>query len=141
MAKFLKTVFLYSFYIKGKIFQNMKYGHSVWSVISIFSIYEFFKFLWVYKWKPKYWIFQKWLFLKNCDISQFWIIFGSAKNRQVTHLYYVLSHFLRESVSERIERIERGAMIQKYFYEEFEMESLKFKETNEEFKGENYVYL
>jgi hypothetical protein len=51
--------------------------------------------------------------------------------------YYVLSHFLRESVSERIERIERGAMIEKYFYEEFGMESLKFKGTNEEFKGEN----
>jgi hypothetical protein len=67
--------------------------------------------------------------------------FGSPKNRQVTHLYYVLSHFLRESVSERIERIERGAMIEKYFYEEFRMESLKFKGTNEEFKGENYVYL
>jgi hypothetical protein len=48
---------------------------------------------------------------------------------------------LRESVSERIERIERGAMIEKYFYEEFIMESLKFKRTNEEFKGENYVYL
>jgi hypothetical protein len=48
---------------------------------------------------------------------------------------------LRESVSERIERIERGAMIKKYFYEEFGMESLKFKGTNEEFKGENYDYL
>jgi hypothetical protein len=48
---------------------------------------------------------------------------------------------LRELVSERIERIERGAMIEKYFYEEFGMESLKFKGTNEEFKGENYVYL
>jgi hypothetical protein len=48
---------------------------------------------------------------------------------------------LRESVSERIERIERGAMIEKYFYEEFGMESLKIKETNEEFKDENYVYL
>jgi hypothetical protein len=47
---------------------------------------------------------------------------------------------LRESVSERIERIERGAMIEKYFYEEFGMESLKFKGTKE-FKGENYVYL
>ncbi len=32
-------------------------------------------------------------------------------------------------------------MIEKYFYEEFGMESLKFKGTNEEFKGENYVYL
>jgi hypothetical protein len=48
---------------------------------------------------------------------------------------------LRESVFERIERIERGAMIEKYFYEEFGMESLKFKETNEKFKCENYVYL
>jgi hypothetical protein len=48
---------------------------------------------------------------------------------------------LRESVSERIEQIERGAMIEKYFYEEFGMESLKFKGTNEEFKGKNYVYL
>jgi hypothetical protein len=48
---------------------------------------------------------------------------------------------LRESVSERIERIERGAMIEKYFYEEFGMESLKFNGTNEEFKGESYVYL
>jgi hypothetical protein len=48
---------------------------------------------------------------------------------------------LRESVSERIERIERGAMIEKYFYEEFGMESLKFKGTNEEFKGENHVFL
>jgi hypothetical protein len=48
---------------------------------------------------------------------------------------------LRELVSERIERIERGAIIKKYFYEEFGMESLKFKGTNEEFKGENYVYL
>ncbi len=82
-----------------------------------------------------------WLFLKNCDISQFWIIFGSPKNSQVTLLYYVLSYFLRELVSERIERIERGAIIKKYFYEEFGMESLKFKGTNEEFKGENYVYL
>ncbi len=45
------------------------------------------------------------------------------------------------SLSERIERIERGAMIEKYFYEEFGMESLKFKGTNEEFKDENYVYL
>jgi hypothetical protein len=42
--------------------------------------------------------------------------FGSPKNRQVTHLYYVLSQFLRESVSERIERIERGAMIKKNFF-------------------------
>jgi hypothetical protein len=48
---------------------------------------------------------------------------------------------LRESVSERIERIERGAMIEKYFCEKFGMESLKFKGINEEFKGENYVYL
>jgi hypothetical protein len=32
-------------------------------------------------------------------------------------------------------------MIEKYFYEEFGMESLKFKGTNEELKGENYVYL
>jgi hypothetical protein len=48
---------------------------------------------------------------------------------------------LRESVSERIERIERGAMIKKYFYEEFGMESLKFKESNDELKDENYVYL
>ncbi len=95
----------------------------------------------VYKWKPEYWIFQMWSFLKNCDISQFWIIFGYVKNSQVTHRSYVLSHFLRESVSERIERIERGAMIEKYFYEEFGMESLKFKGTNDEFKAENYVYL
>jgi hypothetical protein len=48
---------------------------------------------------------------------------------------------LRELVSGRIERIERGAIIKKYFYEEFGMESLKFKGTNVEFKGENYVYL
>jgi hypothetical protein len=82
-----------------------------------------------------------WSFLKNCDISQFWIIFGSPKNRQVTHLYYALSYFLRESVSERIERIERGAMIEKYFYEEFWMESFKFKGTNEEFKNDNCVHL
>jgi hypothetical protein len=47
---------------------------------------------------------------------------------------------LRESVSERIERIERGAMIEKYLFEKFGMESLKFKGTNEEFKGENYVF-
>jgi hypothetical protein len=45
---------------------------------------------------------------------------------------------LRESVSEKIERIERGAMIKKYFYEEFGMESLKFKGTNEEFKGDSF---
>ncbi len=82
-----------------------------------------------------------WFFLKNCDISQFWIIFGSPKNRQVTHVYYVLSYFLRESVSERIEQIERGAMIEKYYYEEFGMESSKFKGTNEEFKNDNCVYL
>jgi hypothetical protein len=30
---------------------------------------------------------------------------------------------------------------EKYFYEEFGMEFMKFKETNEEFKGKNYVYL
>jgi hypothetical protein len=41
----------------------------------------------------------------------------------------------------KIERIERGAMIKRYFFEEFGMEPLKFKGTNEEFKGENYVYL
>jgi hypothetical protein len=45
------------------------------------------------------------------------------------------------SLSERIERIEKGAMIEKYFHEEFGIESLKFKGTNEEFKDENYVYL
>jgi hypothetical protein len=45
------------------------------------------------------------------------------------------------SAPERIERIERGVMIEKYFYEEFGMESLKFKGINEEFKGEDYVYL
>jgi hypothetical protein len=32
-------------------------------------------------------------------------------------------------------------MIEKYFYEEFGMESFKFNGTNEELKGENYVYL
>jgi hypothetical protein len=47
---------------------------------------------------------------------------------------------LRESVSEKIERIERGAMIERYFYEEFGMESSKFKGSNEEFKGENCIY-
>jgi hypothetical protein len=48
------------------------------------------------------------------------------KNSQVTHRSYALSYFLRESVSERLERIERGAIIESYFYEEFGMESLKF---------------
>jgi hypothetical protein len=37
------------------------------------------------------------------------------------------------------ERIERGASMKRYFYEEFGMESLKFKGTNEEFKVENCV--
>jgi hypothetical protein len=64
--------------------------------------------------------------LKYWHISIFLIIFGYAKNSQVTHRSYALNYFLRELVSERIERIERGAIIETYFYEEFGMESLKF---------------
>ncbi len=45
-------------------------------------------------------------------ISIFLIIFGYVKNSQVTH-----------RSCERIERIERGAIIETYFYEEFGMES------------------
>ncbi len=71
-------------------------------------------------------IFQTRKALKYWDISIFLIIFGYVKNRQVTHRSYALSYFLRELVSERIERIERGAIIETYFYEEFGMESLKF---------------
>jgi hypothetical protein len=71
-------------------------------------------------------IFQTRKALKYWHISIFLIIFGYAKNSQVTQRSYALSYFLRELVSERIERIERGAMIDKYFYEEFGMESLKF---------------
>jgi hypothetical protein len=70
-------------------------------------------------------IFQTRKALKYWNISIFLIIFGYAKNSQVTHRSYVLSYFLRELVSERIERIERGAIIETYFYEEFGMESLK----------------
>jgi hypothetical protein len=71
-------------------------------------------------------IFQTRKALKYWDISIFSIIFGYAKNSQVTHRSYALSYFLRELVSERIERIERGAIIERYFFEEFGMESLKF---------------
>ncbi len=71
-------------------------------------------------------IFQTRKALKYWHISIFLIIFGYAKNSQVTHRSYALNYFLRESVSERIERIERGAVIETYFYEEFGMESLKF---------------
>jgi hypothetical protein len=65
------------------------------------------------------------------------IFYRSAKNRQVTHHSYALSYFLHELVSERIER---GANMKRYLLEEFGMESLKFKETNDEFKGENNDY-
>ncbi len=41
---------------------------------------------------------------------------------------------------ERIERIERGAIIETYFDEEFGMESLKFRGANVEFKVEICVY-
>ncbi len=71
-------------------------------------------------------IFQTRKALKYWHISIFLIIFGYVKNSQVTHRSYALSDFLRELVSERIERIERGAMIKKYFYEEFGMEFFKF---------------
>jgi hypothetical protein len=71
-------------------------------------------------------IFQTRKALKYWDISIFLIIFGYAKNSQVTHRSYALSYFLRELVSERNERIERGAIIETYFYEEFGMESLTF---------------
>jgi hypothetical protein len=47
---------------------------------------------------------------------------------------------LRELVSERIERIERGASMKRYFDEEFGMESLKFRGANVEFKVEICVY-
>jgi hypothetical protein len=71
-------------------------------------------------------IFQTRKALKYWHISIFLIIFGYAKNSQVIQRSYALSYFLRESVSERTERIERGALIEKYFYEEFGMESFKF---------------
>jgi hypothetical protein len=71
-------------------------------------------------------IFQARKALKYWHISIFLIIFSYAKNSQVTHRSYTLSYFLRELVSERIERIERGAIIETYFYEEFGMESFQF---------------
>jgi hypothetical protein len=71
-------------------------------------------------------IFQTRKALEYWHISIFLIIFGYVKNSQVTHRSYALTYFLRELVSERIGRIERGAIIETYFYEEFEMESLKF---------------
>ncbi len=41
--------YFYVFFVEiERFFQNMKYRHSVWSVISIFSFYEFFKFSRVY---------------------------------------------------------------------------------------------
>ncbi len=80
----------------------------------------------------------------KCDL--FWriAIYHNSKlflvhlktDKSHTFIMYLII-FLRESVCERIERIERGAMIERYFFEEFGMESLKFKGTNEEFKGEN----
>jgi hypothetical protein len=44
------------------------------------------------------------------------IYYDSAKNRQVTQHSYALSYFLHELV---FERIERGANMKRYFYEEF----------------------
>ncbi len=64
-------------------------------------------------------IFQTRKALKYWHISIFLIIFGYAKNSQVKHRSYALSYFLRELISERIERIEKGAIIETYFYEEF----------------------
>jgi hypothetical protein len=68
------------------------------------------------------------------DLSIFLIIFGFVKNRQVTHRSYMLSYFLRELW------IESGAIIEKYFNEEFTWNPWNFKELNEEFKDENNVY-
>jgi hypothetical protein len=50
-------------------------------------------------------------------------------------------HLVTFCVSLSPERIERGASMKRYFYEEFGMESLKFRGANVEFKVEICVYL
>jgi hypothetical protein len=49
-------------------------------------------------------------------------------------------HLVTFCVSLSPERIERGASMKRYFYEEFGMESLKFEGANMEFKVETCNY-